>query len=578
MQATLLLELGLPEAPHSACLRWRREVPGCVARVFERHGIEFEGVRPMGSLRRLAFWIEGIPTLTTAGETFLEGPLERVARTADGTWTPVALEFAKRHGVALENLEVRGEAGARRLGVTRRRQAALSATVLPHALPELLDMLESKDRADSRRTMPFRQALAWLVVLLGDTRIRFTWHAIAADRYTYPGNVITPACRIAVPHFYEYHATLAQAGIRVDEATRREHLLRQLLRAANDLGGSPVASERQLSELSFRLDRPSVRIHRGIPSGLSAPFVERVAQSNSYCVAVRRDGGALAGGWIVVSEEDEESLDPTERAPSDAELAHQLFGRVLDDASLWLAARQQPAAKREAKRRVERFLGSVSQQVPLSASQLAQVVAAASWCESATRTLAFQHYPGAHLQLALQRASTARASKATRELIEAALQLYHCDSAELSGRGETKTSPQPALPVTDTAAALFLVLSFQHLITGFSARHLPLIEHDPLALRPLAERLFSLFLLKRWRTPIVGLCETAAQLWGTNGDGDVADADDADDVERGAPERPAFDQGVGAFLRHRARRYADKYGAFSAESVPETGEWTLADL
>lgn len=534
----------------------------------------------MGSLRRLAFWIEGIPTLTTAGESFFAGPLERVARAADGTWTPVALEFAKRHNLTPDQLKVRGRGAARRLGVTRRREAALAATVLPRALPELLDMLDSKDRADSRRTMPFRQALAWLVVLLGDTRIRFKWHEVQADRYTYAGNQVSPQCRIAVPHFYEYHATLAQAGIRVDEATRREHLLLQLNAAASDLGGRSVASERQLTELSFCLDRPKAHIHRGMPAGLNAAFVEAAAERSTYCVAVRRDGGGLAQGWVVVAEEDEELLGQVERVPSEAEAAHRVFGRVLEDAALWLGTRVQAVEKRVSKQRIEAFLVALARQIELSKSELANVVAAGWLCESAMSTLAFREYPGAHLLLALQRASSAsRTGKAVRQLVDEVLQVSEAIgsfTAPLVGeKAQMRATPGS---FSNAAAALFLVLAFQHLVAGFGARRVPLIEHDPLALRPLAERLFSLLILKRWPVPIVGVCETAARLWG-------ASDNEALSVRRPAVERvdPAFDgaaleHSLAAFLRHRMRRYAEKSGGTGSEQVPETGEWSPATL
>src|SRR5690606_23845036 len=130
MLATLLLELGLPDAPHRDCKRFRSVVPGFIAEVFARHGLDFEQVRPMGSLRRLAFLVEGIPPMTNALSTWATGPMERVGRASDGTLTPVTVQFLQRYNKSAADLEVRDVGGVRRLGVHLERKPVLAATVL----------------------------------------------------------------------------------------------------------------------------------------------------------------------------------------------------------------------------------------------------------------------------------------------------------------------------------------------------------------------------------------------------------------------------------------------------------------
>src|SRR5690606_3411247 len=113
--------------------------------------------------------------------------------------------------------------------------------------------------------------------------------------------------------------------------------------------------------------------------------------------------------------------------------------------------------------------------------------------------------------------------------------------------------------VPDAPAVLYLVLAFQQLVAGFGARHLPLIEHDPLALRPLAERMFWLLLHKQWALPIVSTCETAARLWGSSDAEPLSLRRASFDSADVAPDRPALDQSMASFLRHRMRRYAEKH-------------------
>ncbi len=298
----------------------------------------------MGSLRRLAFLVEGVLTSVGAHQMWVDGPLVRVGRAPDGNFTPVAVRFAERVGKAPAELEVRERDGVQRFGATVSRAAALTASVLPGLLPELLDRLAAFDRNNAMKGVALTDALHWIVALFGDSRVRFRWANVQSDRYTYKTADKTE--RIAVPHFYEYHATLAQAGIRVDEATRREHIARQLSTAAEDFGGRCVVTDRQLEQLSQRLDRPVVYLRRGLPQELNAAYVEALAGASISCVPVKRDGLALAPGWLVVSEEGEQS------GGEGTDAGTRSFERCLANAAEWVTRREATATRREVEAKI----------------------------------------------------------------------------------------------------------------------------------------------------------------------------------------------------------------------------------
>lgn len=542
MLATLLLELGLPDAPHRDCLRFRGVVPPFIAEVFARHGIDFEAVKPMGSLRRLAFLVEGIPTLTNAVTGWVPGPVERVGRTSDGSLTPVTTQFLQRLDKRPDDLEVREVDGVRRLGVEVHRKAVLSATVLPAALTELMDVIAASERLRVGKGVDFADAVQWIVALLGDARVRFRWRTLESDRYTY--NSAGGGTKILVPHFYEYHAVLAQAGIRVDEATRRDHLLRELNAAAADFGGRCVLIGDQLEQLSLRLDEPAVHLHRGLPLELSSGFVQAVAFASTYCVAVRRSDGGLAPGWLVVSEAGQ---DPNDDGEGESEVAHRAFSRVMLDAEAWLRSKVNVKVKRQVLATTSRFIEFVAQHSSLNELRPDVVSEAAWYCLEAQATEAFACFPGTHLLLARQRAGIKRASPRAIELLDELIELVGVET------GQPNASPSG---VAGDVAVLFVVVTFHDLVQAFLNNQAPLAERDPGALRWRTEVMFGLLLKRRWPLPMQESVERAVSAWGES--------------------VTSIETALLGFLRHRATRYLQRIRPNGDAKVPpRTGEWSL---
>jgi glycyl-tRNA synthetase beta subunit len=505
-------------------------------------------VRPMGSLRRLAFLVEGIPTSVEAHQMWVDGPLVRVGRAPDGSFTPVAVRFAERVGKQPVELEIRERDGVQRFGATVSRVAALTASVLPTLLPELLDRLAASDRNNASKSVALNDALRWIVALFGDSRVRFRWANVQSDRYTYKTADKTE--RIAVPHFYEYHATLAQAGIRVDEATRREHIVRQLNAAAADFGGRVIVTERQLEHLSQRLDRPVVHLRRGLPHELNSGFVEALARASVSCVPVQRDGGALAPGWLVVTEEEEEHSD------GGLDAGPRSFERCLADAALWVTRREVATSRRDVEVKLATFIDSLDVELRPLPKERAAFFNALWLCRWAESTLTHTCFPGVELYLALQRSMRPKVAPSVSAIVETL-----CSYLNPSPDGFQERSPSEQR----LAQKALIVLSLVRLTEGFVHHQAPLGERDPLGLRVLAERLFDVLVAGEWNLPMLGASRLAHAVYcGQDGDKDTQVWDD-----EGA---------LAAFLRHRFRRFTERVDPTRSKHIPSSGEWSVLDV
>jgi len=150
--ATLLIELGCEELPAAACREAERQLPELARGV-----LGFEPSRVLVTSRRLALLVEDVPEQTA--DQWLKGPPVAMRDKA-------AAGFAKRHGVAVEELEERDGF----LGVAVAGKPL--AEVLPGQVDELVRGLAfSKTMRWDDSGLRFPRPARWRLAMLNTTRI-----------------------------------------------------------------------------------------------------------------------------------------------------------------------------------------------------------------------------------------------------------------------------------------------------------------------------------------------------------------------------------------------------------------------
>jgi glycyl-tRNA synthetase beta chain len=150
--ATLLIEVGCEELPASACREAERQLPELARRV-----LGVEPSRVLVTARRLAVLVEDMPDQTA--DQWVKGPPVEMREKA-------AAGFAKRHGVAVEELEERDGF----LGVALAGKPL--AEVLPGQVEELVRGLAfSKAMRWDESALRFPRPVRWRLAMLNATRI-----------------------------------------------------------------------------------------------------------------------------------------------------------------------------------------------------------------------------------------------------------------------------------------------------------------------------------------------------------------------------------------------------------------------
>jgi glycyl-tRNA synthetase beta chain len=201
--ATLLIEIGCEELPASACREAQAQLPELAQRAI--------GAAPTQVLvtpRRLALLVEEVPERTP--DEWVKGPPVKMKEQA-------AAGFAKRHGVAAEELEERDGF----LGVE------VSGRPLAEVLPEQLDTILrglafSKTMRTEHSGLRFPRPVRWRLAMVDADAV--VGEATFGHRFT--------SGRLEVPDASAYVETLRNADVEPDSEERR----RQIVAALDGLG------------------------------------------------------------------------------------------------------------------------------------------------------------------------------------------------------------------------------------------------------------------------------------------------------------------------------------------------------
>jgi glycyl-tRNA synthetase beta chain len=260
MDRELLIEIGVEELPAS----W---MPGVTRQLADRLGARLEEYRiapgaPVESFstpRRLTARVARIAERQEDLDETITGPPVSAAVGPDGQPTPAALGFARKQGVAFEQLTRVSTAKGEYLAYHRRHRGKSAVDTLPDILGGVLRDLSFPKQMhwdarldDGRGELLFGRPIRWLLFLYGGRVVPFTIarqplaagptvQDIESGAVTYGHRFLATSGRagrsIKVRSFEEYQARLAEHFVVLDHAERRDRLSRELEMHARRLGG-----------------------------------------------------------------------------------------------------------------------------------------------------------------------------------------------------------------------------------------------------------------------------------------------------------------------------------------------------
>jgi glycyl-tRNA synthetase beta chain len=283
MDRELLIEIGAEELPAS----W---MPGLTRQLRERLEArlrEFRiapgaAIETFSTPRRLTARIARIAERQDDLDETITGPPVSAAFGKDGQPSPAALGFARKQGVAFEQLTRAQTPKGEYLAFQKHERGRSAVDTLPDVLTGLLRDLPFPKQMhwdakldDGRGELLFGRPIRWLLFLYGGRVVPFTIgrapgaagpqvQDVESAALTYGHRFLATSGRggrsIKVRSFDEYQAKLAEHFVVLDHADRRDRIARDLDMHARRLGGRVHLKDHEalLDEVADLVEYPSV--------------------------------------------------------------------------------------------------------------------------------------------------------------------------------------------------------------------------------------------------------------------------------------------------------------------------------
>jgi glycyl-tRNA synthetase beta chain len=281
MDRELLLEIGCEELPAG----W---LPSLTEQLGQRLAQQLAALRlptddhveTYATPRRLTARVAKVAERQTDLEEQVSGPAVSAAFAADGSPTPAALGFARKHGVDVTALARVTTPKGEYLSVTRHERGRAAVDILPDVLGNTLrDLAFPKQMRwdawidDGKGEFTFGRPIRWLLFLYGGRVVPFTIRRAAAAHsagvseirtgaLTYGHRFLSlsgrPGRSVKVRSFSDYRTRLGEHFVLLEHRERHDRLVRDLDAHARRLGGRVAPQPALMHEVADLVEYPSV--------------------------------------------------------------------------------------------------------------------------------------------------------------------------------------------------------------------------------------------------------------------------------------------------------------------------------
>jgi glycyl-tRNA synthetase beta chain len=304
--AEFLFEIGLEEVPARMISGAQAELEQRMVKMLERERLVASGVesRSFATPRRLAVWVKDVAERQEDVAEEMVGPSVKVAY-KDGAATPAAFAFAKKAGVAVEDLKTITNAKGEYLAATSVKAGRGAAEVITAELPKELAGIYWAKNMYWRVGKPerFVRPVRWMVALLGGETVPVAFGGYVAANVTYGHRVLFGDGAITLNSPGEYEDALLSGFVLADVEVRRQRIRKALDKVTRTVEGLRWREDHGLvDKLTHLTEWPSVILGGFEPEFLALPeevLVTVMRDHQSYFALEDKDG-KLAPHFLTV--------------------------------------------------------------------------------------------------------------------------------------------------------------------------------------------------------------------------------------------------------------------------------------
>ncbi len=303
--AEFLLEVRTEEIPARLLESASRRLAASLFENLVTRGLPPEVVESHYTLRRLVVCLQGLVDREPDRQEEVLGPPVSVAFVDDGTPTKALLGFAQRCGVEVDQVERRQTPKGEYAAVIQQIAGQPMAEILAALAPKMIVDIEwPKSMRWGASLGPWVRPVKGIVALLDGEVVPFELFGVNSGRETIAHPILLPQ-PITVHGWQDYSQALAEQGIEIRGARRREILAEGFATAAAELGGEVPTDDELLDRLAAVCEIPGVVVGSCDPEGIPAEVLQASLRDHQSAFSVQAQGKALPAFLTVMDRPDD---------------------------------------------------------------------------------------------------------------------------------------------------------------------------------------------------------------------------------------------------------------------------------
>jgi len=292
----LLLEIGTEEIPAGFVPQALIDLESLARKELKANRIDFEGVKTLGTPRRLVLVVESVSEKQKNVELKKLGPSKQAAFDSEGKPTQAAIGFAKSQSVPVESLELIETEKGTYVCAVKKEHGKPTLELLSSVLPKLiLSIPFQKSMRWADVPIRFARPIHWILALFGGAVISFEMGNVQSSSVTYGHRFMYPD-PIQVNDFHSYLQKTRESFIIVDPAERKKRIEEMMVRMAASVTGRVLRDEELLNEVNFLVEYPVALCGNFDREFLSLPrevVIHSMKEHQRYFPMVDDHGGLL---------------------------------------------------------------------------------------------------------------------------------------------------------------------------------------------------------------------------------------------------------------------------------------------
>ena len=271
----LLFEIGTEEIPAGFVPSALEDIKDFLAKKLASSRLDFESIRALGTPRRLAFIIEGLPETQPDARIEVRGPKSTAAFDESGKPTKKLEGFLKSQGVALEDVKTVETEKGEYVTVVKEIEGQPTVKVLHKILEAALALdVFPKSMRWGMHEVSFARPVHWLLALFDGRTVDVNFGHVKSSDFTLGHRFLTSEVaegwgrpvekkalrnnRFKVSSVESYLEGLRSHYVIVDPGERKKIIIEGLEKKAVEVGGSLLPDPALLEEVTYLVEYPVV--------------------------------------------------------------------------------------------------------------------------------------------------------------------------------------------------------------------------------------------------------------------------------------------------------------------------------